>query len=122
MIALANVLLGIGYTLDMVLKIMVFLVIARAVISWVNPDPFNPIVRFLVATTDPLLRPLRRFIPLVAGGIDITPIVLLILIFFLQTALAQTVVDYAAMLKHSAQIRTLPAVHEKLERKPLPEA
>ena len=99
MIILANLLAAIGEVLGMLLSIMVFIVIARAVISWVNPDPYNPIVRFLHASTDPLLRPLRRFIPLVGGGIDITPIVLLLILYFLKIALVQTILDYALQLK-----------------------
>lgn len=99
MIILANVLWGIGAVLGMLLSMMVFIVIARAIISWVSPDPYNPIVRFLHASTDPLLRPLRRYIPLVGGGIDITPIVLLLILYFLKIALVQTILDYAAQLK-----------------------
>lgn len=99
MIILANLLWAIGEVLGALLSMMVFIVIARAIISWVSPDPYNPIVRFLQATTDPLLRPLRRYIPPVAGGLDITPIILLLILYFLKIALVQTILDYAAQLK-----------------------
>jgi len=99
MIILGNLLLAIGEVLGGLLSLMVFVVIARAVISWVNPDPYNPIVRFLHSSTDPLLRPLRRYIPLVGGGIDITPIVLLFILYFLKIALVQTILDYAWQLR-----------------------
>ena len=99
MIALANILLGIGVVLKMALSVVMWLVIIRAVISWVNPDPFNPIVRFLVAATDPLLKPLRRFIPPVGPGIDLSPLILVALIIFLQIALAGTIIETAEALK-----------------------
>ncbi len=99
MIILGNFLLAIGEVLGGLLSLMVFVLIARAVISWVNPDPYNPIVRFLHSATDPLLKPLRRYIPLVGGGIDITPIVLLFILYFLKIALVQTILDYAAQLR-----------------------
>lgn len=106
MIILANVLTGIATVLDMLLGMVIFLVIARAVISWVSPDPYNPLVRFLNSSTDPLLRPLRRYIPLIGGGIDITPIVLLLILYFLKAALVNTLVDYAFKIKHDALLST----------------
>ena len=102
MLILANLLRGIGVVLDSVLGLMIIIVIARAVISWVNPDPFNPIVRFLTSATDPLLRPIRRFVPLVGGGIDLSPILLLLLLVFLRVFLVQTVIDYADSLRLSS--------------------
>ncbi len=99
MILFSNILQGIAVVLDMVLSIMIFIVIARAVISWVNPDPYNPIVRFLTSSTEPLLKPLRRFIPLIGGGIDITPIVLLLLLYFVKVALVQTLHDYSGQMR-----------------------
>jgi YggT family protein len=102
MIILANVLGGIGTVLDMLLGMVIFLVIARAVISWVNPDPFNPVVRFLNSSTDPLLKPLRRYIPLIGGAIDITPIVLLLVLYFLKAAVVNTLHDYSYKMKIEA--------------------
>ena len=98
MIFLANILYALGYVLSMALSFLIFVVIARAVISWVSPDPFNPIVRFLVASTDPLIRPIRRYLP-VMGGLDLSPLVLLLAIYFLQIALAQSLMDYALLMK-----------------------
>lgn len=102
MIILGNILAGIGTVLDMLLSMVIFLVVARAVISWVNPDPYNPVVRFLNSSTDPLLAPFRRFIPLIGGSIDITPIVLLLALYFLKTALVNTLMDYSFKLKREA--------------------
>ncbi|MBN8548430.1 MAG: YggT family protein [Deltaproteobacteria bacterium] len=102
MIIFANILTGIATVLDMLLSMVIFLVIARAVISWVNPDPYNPLVRFLNSSTEPLLRPLRRYIPLIGGAVDITPIVLLLGLYFLKAALVTTLVDYAFKMKREA--------------------
>jgi len=63
---------------DLAFTIYIFIVIARALVSWVNPDPYNPIVRFLHNATDPILYRLRKFLPLQFGGIDFSPIVLLL--------------------------------------------
>ena len=75
--------------LHAILSIYFWIVIGRAVISWVNPDPYNPIVRFLHNATDPVLDRVRRILPLQFGGMDFTPIFLLIVIGVLQNILAQ---------------------------------
>ena len=75
--------------LQAVLSIYFWIVIARALISWVNPDPYNPIVRFLHNATDPFLDLMRRVVPLQFGGMDFSPIVLLLLINVLQQILAK---------------------------------
>jgi YggT family protein len=67
----------------LVLEIYFWIIIARAVLSWVNPDPFNPIVRFLYRVTEPVLRPVRRRMPDL-GGLDISPMVVLFAIHFLK--------------------------------------
>ena len=68
----------------MIITIYIYIVIARAIISWVNPDPYNPIVRFLHNATDPVLYRIRRILPLNFSGIDFTPLVLLFSLFLLQ--------------------------------------
>ena len=75
--------------LHAVLSIYFWIVIGRAIISWVNPDPYNPIVRFLHNATDPVFARIRRVIPLQFSGIDFTPILVLILIGVLQNILAR---------------------------------
>jgi YggT family protein len=67
-----------------VLSIYMWLVIARAVLSWVNPDPYNPIVRFIHNVTEPVLRQIRLRIPVNFGGIDVSPIIVFLAIIFLQ--------------------------------------
>lgn len=101
MLILANILQGIAVVLDMLLGFMILVVIARAIISWVNPDPYNVIVRFLHSSTEPLLRPLRRYIPPIGGALDLTPLILLLLLYFVQIAVVQTLKDYATKMRFS---------------------
>ncbi len=75
--------------LQAILSIYFWIVIGRAIISWVNPDPLNPIVRFLHNATDPVFDRIRRIIPLQFGGMDFTPIFVLIVLGVLQNLLAQ---------------------------------
>jgi YggT family protein len=72
------------------LKALQWIVIIAALISWVNPDPRNPIVRFLYTVTEPLFRPFRRLLPPSrTGGIDLSPIFVLLLIFLISSFLAR---------------------------------
>ncbi len=100
MLVIAHLLSGIAAILDMLVSLFLFLIIARAILSWVNPDPYNPIVRFIVQSTDPLLIPARRYIP-AFGGIDFSPIVVLALLTFLQVFLVALLKDYAVELRFS---------------------
>ncbi|MBM4285740.1 MAG: YggT family protein [Deltaproteobacteria bacterium] len=93
-----NFLESLALILDYALVIYMWLIIARAVLSWVNPDPRNPIVRFLYQVTEPLLSFLRRRLPLMAGGLDLSPLVVLAAILFLRHFLVQTLVDLARTL------------------------
>jgi YggT family protein len=73
-----------------ILSVIQWLVIIAAVISWVNPDPRNPIVQFLYRTTEPILRPFRRILPpKKTGGIDVSPILVILAIIFIKTFLAR---------------------------------
>jgi len=69
---------------DLIIQLYIFIVIARVLLSWVNPDPYNPIVRLLYSVTDPVLYRLQRLVPLQFGGIDFSPIVLLLGLTFLK--------------------------------------
>ncbi len=82
-IAIANV-------LDLILNLFMFVVIARAVLSWVSPDPYNPIVRFVHSVTEPVLYPIRRRLPVSFGGIDLSPIVVFLAIIFLKSFLGRS--------------------------------
>jgi YggT family protein len=98
MFMLSNFILAVAKLLNVVLSAYIWVVIARAVISWVNADPYNPIVRFLVQITDPLLSRIRRFIPAM-GGIDLSPMVLILAIVFLQNFLVPTLQQIALSLR-----------------------
>ena len=98
MFVVANFLEAIAVILNMLLQLYMWVVIARAVISWVNPDPYNPIVQFLHRATDPLLYKVRRFMP-DFGGIDFSPIIVIMAIVFLQSFLVQTLSNMARALK-----------------------
>lgn len=82
------ILRALAQVLDTVLFLYMWIVIISALLSWVNPDPYNPIVRILRNLTEPVFYRIRRWIPFVfIGGIDLSPIVVLLLIMFLRTAL-----------------------------------
>ena len=97
MFVAGNILQGLAYVLDTVLFLYMWLIIIRALISWVNPDPWNPIVQFLAKATDPVLFIIRRRVG-VLGGIDVSPIVAILLIMFLQYAVVQTIRDIGLRL------------------------
>jgi YggT family protein len=98
MFMLANLLIAVARVLDVVLTLYMYIVIARALISWVNPDPRNPIVRFLYNATEPLLYRVRRVVPYM-GGIDFSPLVVIIAIYFLQSFLVASLLDLAYRLR-----------------------
>lgn len=97
MFVAGNILQGLAYVLDTVLFLYMWLIIIRALISWVNPDPWNPIVQFLMRATDPVLIVIRRRVGML-GGIDVSPIVAILLIMFLQYAVVQTIRDIGLRL------------------------
>ncbi|MFO7964164.1 MAG: YggT family protein [Desulfobacterales bacterium] len=76
--------MAIARVLDAVLLFFMIFIIARAVLSWVNPDPYNPIVRLIHNVTEPVLYRIRSKIPVVFGGIDFSPIIVFLLIMFLR--------------------------------------
>jgi YggT family protein len=99
MFVLGNFLVALAQVLGMVLTLYLYIVVGSAILSWVNPDPYNPIVRFLRGATEPVFRRLRRVVPLYAGGIDFTPMAVILLIVFLQTFLVDTLVQIGARLQ-----------------------
>lgn len=101
MFIIANFLQAIAYILNFILSLFMFLIIGRAIISWVSPDPTNPIVQFLHSATDPVLYHARRLLPFPTSysGIDFTPIIVLVAIVFLQSFLVQSLTDIAMRLQ-----------------------
>ncbi len=104
MLLLANVLAGLGWTLYWFLQLYSYVLIARAVVSWVSADPRNPIVSFLYAATEPPLRLIRRRLPtsLRYFPLDIAFLVLFGLVIFAQYGIVQSLVDYASVLRRQA--------------------
>ncbi len=82
---------ALSQVVSLVFQIYIFIVIARALVSWVNPDPYNPIVRFLYNATEPVLARMRRILPLQFSGIDLTPIALLLLLSVVEQVLLQII-------------------------------
>lgn len=94
MFVAGNVLTAVATILDYVLWLYMWVIIARALISWVNPDPWNPIVQFLDRVTEPVLSPIRRWVGL-RIGIDVSPIIVILIITFLQIAVVQSLKELA---------------------------
>lgn len=95
----------IGYFLDasatvlhFVLYIYMLVVIAHALLSWVSPDPYNPIVRFLNSATEPVLYRIRRVVPLNTGSIDFTPMILILALYFLDSFLVPVLLTFGHRL------------------------
>ena len=97
MFVVGNTLLGLATVLDYALSFYSWIIIARALISWVNPDPWNPIVQFLTRATEPILAPIRRRIGL-GMGMDLSPLIVLAAIWFMQIAVVQSVKDIAVRM------------------------
>lgn len=95
MFVLSNFLSALAVILDYLLTILNWLIIIRALLSWVSPDPYNPIVQFLYKTTEPILAPFRRVIPLYTIGLDLSPIFALIAVWFLKLFLVRTLFTIA---------------------------
>jgi len=98
MFILANLLNAVASVLDMLLTLYMWIVIVQAIVSWVNPDPFNPIVRFLYQVTEPVFYRIRRALPLVFGGMDLTPVVVILAIVFMKSFLVTTLHQLAYRL------------------------
>jgi YggT family protein len=81
--------------LDSVLYLYMLIIIARALLSWVNPDPYNPIVRFLYNITEPVLGWVRRRVPIVFGGLDLSPVLVILAIYFLQQFMVPVLREFA---------------------------
>lgn len=98
MFVLSNLIVALAQIINIILTIYMWIIIFRAVISWVNPDPYNKIVIFLYRVTEPVLGPIRRLIPRNNLPFDFSPIIVLLVIMFLQYFLVQTIIDLAHRL------------------------
>ncbi len=95
MFVVNNLMMAVAQLIDFVLTAYMWIIIGRAVISWVNADPHNPIVRFLYEATEPVLSRIRRYVPLSFGGMDFAPMILILGIMFLQSFVVQTLKQIA---------------------------
>ncbi len=84
MFILTNLILALAKIIHIVLNLYMYMIIARAIISWVNADPYNSIVRFLYNATEPVLYAIRRRFPVFFGGIDFSPMIVILVILFLD--------------------------------------
>jgi YggT family protein len=92
---LSTLIVALARALDIVLVIYMWIIIIRALISWVSPSPYNPIVRFLYRVTEPVLQPVRRILPLQGLGIDFSPMIVILVIFFLRVYVIPILLYYA---------------------------
>ncbi|MGA7276313.1 MAG: YggT family protein [Desulfocapsaceae bacterium] len=95
MFVASNFMMALAGIVDFLLTAYMWIIIGRAVISWVNADPHNPIVRFLYEVTEPVLGRIRRMLPMSMGGLDFSPIIVIVLIMFLQSFLVPTMKQLA---------------------------
>jgi YggT family protein len=99
MFVISNLLIAVGKVVDIALTIFMWIIIARAILSWVSPDPYNPVVRFIHNITEPVLYQIRRRIPLSFGGIDFSPILVLLAVIFLQRFVVESLYEFARTLR-----------------------
>jgi len=95
---ISNFLFALAKLVEILLGVYMWVVIGRAILSWVNPDPYNPVVRFLHEVTEPLLSRIRRMIPVLGGSIDFSPMILILVIYFLMSFLVPTLKHMAAAI------------------------
>lgn len=85
--------------LDIALSIYMWIIIIRALLSWVNPDPHNPIVQFLYSITEPVMARVRQLLPMSGVGVDFSPIIVILGIIFLQEFAVKTLGMFAMQLQ-----------------------
>ncbi len=101
MFIIGNLLISVAKIADMLLTLYMYMIIGSALLSWVNPDPYNPIVRFLHRATDPVLDRVRSKMPYI-GGIDLSPLVVILAIYFLQNFIVRSIMELGYRLKMGA--------------------
>jgi YggT family protein len=99
MFVAGNFVLALAKLLEIAITAYIWIIIARALISWVSPDPYNPIVRFLYRVTEPVLRPIRYRLPTLSMGLDLSPLVLILVLYFLDAFLVSSLRDLALSLR-----------------------
>jgi YggT family protein len=99
MFVIANLLFAVAQVLDYILWAYLWIIVGRMIVSWVNADRYNPIVRFLYSATEPVLERVRRRLPVYGTGFDLSPIVVWIAVIFLQRFLIRSIYDLAIALR-----------------------
>jgi YggT family protein len=94
-----NLFSTIAHILDILLEVYMWVVIVRAILSWINPNPYNPLVRIIYGLVDPVTYSISRFFPTRIGMIDIAPFMLLLIIIFLQKFIVRTLFDLAIRIR-----------------------
>jgi YggT family protein len=98
MFAIRNLLIALATVIDIALVSFMFITIARAVLSWVSPDPYNPIVRFIHNVTEPILYRIRKRLPMMYGGMDFSPIAVILIIIFLRIFVVESLKGLAGSM------------------------
>ena len=98
MYVVGNFISALAQVLGIILNIYMWIIVVRAIASWFAMDPYNPIYQFLIRITEPVLGRIRRVLPISAGMVDLSPIVAILAIFFLQNFLVKTIIMWASRL------------------------
>jgi YggT family protein len=98
MIVLSTLIEAIANILNMIIGLYIWIVIIAALISWVRPDPYNPIVQILYRLTEPIYSLIRKYIPTNFGGLDVAPLILILLLQFFQMFFVKLLFEFAANL------------------------
>jgi len=100
MFIISNLLFAAARVLDFILNALTWIIVIRALISWVNPDPYNTIVQFLHKVTEPIFYPIRKLLPFnFRSGIDLSPIIAILIIIFFRNFFVQTLFDLALKMR-----------------------
>lgn len=94
---------GFAFVLNLVFNIVQLLVIASVIISWVNADPYNPLVRTINSVTEPMYRPLRQFTNRIPGNLDWAPLAVILIVVFLQMSLIPWMKELSVEMLRSHQ-------------------
>jgi YggT family protein len=98
MFVLSNLVLALAKLIYIAVEVYFWIIIARALVSWVNPDPYNPIVRFLHRATEPVLRPIRQRLP-VTMNLDLSPLVVLLALKIVEWVVVESLRDFAISIR-----------------------
>ncbi|MGD2270088.1 MAG: YggT family protein [Desulfobacterales bacterium] len=98
MYVVGYLLMAVANIMNFILWAFMWIVIARAILSWVSPDPYNPIVRFIHNVTEPVLYQIRTRVPVNFGGIDLSPIIVILVIYLIQNWIIKSLMVYSRSL------------------------